>query len=165
VFGLQDPSAAGLRVHPAAPARLRVSSRTYVEKFGGTFGFAIPGLPVSRAIGRDGGWAAVLQLDQTAAANGFRSNFGMAEVSGTDAVVEVELLRGDGGGPIGGRRRYAVAGGSSVQQPLSNLLPEGGRNVYLRFRVVSGEGRVLAYGVSIDNRSGDAIYIPAETIE
>jgi hypothetical protein len=31
--------------------------------------------------------------------------------------------------------------------------------------VESGAGRILAYGVSIDNISGDAIYIPAETIE
>jgi subtilisin-like proprotein convertase family protein len=164
VFGLQDPSAAGLRIHPAAPARLRVSSRTYVEKFGGTFGFAIPGLPVSRAIGRDDGDAAALQLDQSAAANGFRSNFGMAEVAGKEAIVEVEVLRGDGGGPIGGRHRYTIAADGSMQQPLSSLLPGGGRNVYLRFRVVSGEGRILAYGVSIDNTSGDAIYIPAERL-
>jgi hypothetical protein len=164
-FDLHDPSAAGLRIHPSAAARLSVSSRTYVEKFGGTFGFSIPGLPVSRAIGRDDGFAAVLQLDQSSSPGGFRSNFGVAEVGGADAVVEVEALRGDGGGPAGGRYTYAVAAGSSVQQSLSDLLPSGGRNVFLRVRVVSGEGRILAYGVSIDNTSGDAIFIPAERLE
>jgi hypothetical protein len=36
------------------------------------------------------------------------------------------------------------------------------RNLYLQFSVASGAGRVLAYGVSIDNTSGDAIYLPAQ---
>ena len=165
VFDLQDPSAAGLRIHPSSAARLLVSSRTSVEKFGGTFGFSIPGLPFSRAIGKDDGFAAVLQLDQSSAASGRRSNFGMAEVAGADAVVEIEALRGDGGGPVGARYRYTVAAETSVQQALSDLLPQGGRNVYLRVRVVSGAGRILAYGVSIDNTSGDAIFIPAERLE
>jgi hypothetical protein len=164
VFDLQDPSAAGLRIHPSAAARLLVSSRTYVRKLGGSFGFSIPGLPVSRAIGLGEGSAAVLQLDQSSAAQGFRSNFGLAEVAGAEAVVEVEALRGHDGA-VGGVRRYTVEPGSSLQRSLSDLLPEGGANVYLRIRVVSGEGRILAYGVSIDNTSGDAIYIPAETIE
>ncbi len=166
VFGLAEPSAAGLRIHPSAPSRLRVSSRTFIEKQGGTFGFSIPGVPASRALGAGEGDAIILQLDQSSAANGFRSNFGFAEVAGADATVIVEAMRGDGGGRIGPGLRHVVLAGRSVQLPLSDLLPEGGGgNVYLRVRVESGAGRVLAYGASIDNTSGDAIYIPAETIE
>jgi len=45
------------------------------------------------------------------------------------------------------------------------LTSAGGRNLCVRVSVESGAGRILAYGVSIDNISGDAIYIPAETIE
>jgi len=30
---------------------------------------------------------------------------------------------------------------------------------------VSGNGRVLGYGAAIDNTSGDAIYIPAQSEE
>ncbi len=162
VFGLGDPSAAGLRIHPAGSTRLRVSSRTYVEKFGGTFGFAIPGVPVGQSLGAGEGSATVLQLDQSSASNGFRSNFGMAEVAGQDVEVRVEARRGDGSGPLGAKT-YRVAAGKSLQASLGDLLPEGhGDNVYLRFRVAQGGGRVLAYGVSIDNTSGDAIYIPAE---
>jgi hypothetical protein len=33
--------------------------------------------------------------------------------------------------------------------------------MYLRFEVVGGSGRVLPYGVAVDNASGDAIYVPA----
>ena len=162
VFGVGDPSAAGLRIHPSSAARLRVSSRTYVEKFGGTFGFAIPGVTAASALGTGEGFATVLQLDQSSAANGFRSNFGMAEVSGEDAVVRVEARRGDGSGALGAKT-YRLAAGTSLQASLNDLLPEGhADNVYLRFRVEAGGGRVLAYGVSIDNTSGDAIYIPAQ---
>ena len=165
-FGIGDPSAAGVRIHPAGPARIRVSSRTYVEKFGGTFGFSIPGVPVSRAIGAGDGFATILQLDQTSAANGFRSNVGFAEITGADALVLVEVLGRDGPTPIHARFLRPVAGGRSVQFPLSDFLTSaGGRNLYVRLSVESGAGRILGYGVSIDNISGDAIYIPAETIE
>jgi hypothetical protein len=166
VFGLGDPSAAGLRIHPSGPARLRVSSRTFVEKQGGTFGFSIPGIPVSRAIGLGDGFATILQLDQSAVASGFRSNVGFAEIGGADALVLIEVLGGDGPTPINARFLRPVAGGQSVQFPLSSFLTDsGGRNLYVRLSVESGEGRILAYGASIDNTSGDAIYIPAETIE
>lgn len=160
-FGLADPSAAGLRIHPLAPARLAVSTRTFVEKFGGTFGFSIPGLAASEAIGAGGGTATVIQLDQTSAAQGYRSNFGFAEVAGADASVRVTASSGDTGGALGSRV-YALPAGSSFQANVGDILGSGAAsNIYLRFTVESGAGRVLAYGVSIDNASGDAIYIPA----
>ena len=51
-FGLADPSIAGLRIHPDRAARLVVTNSTYVAKFGGTFGYSIPAVPASQAIGR-----------------------------------------------------------------------------------------------------------------
>jgi hypothetical protein len=161
-FGLADPSAAGLRIHPSAPARLAVSTRTYVEKFGGTFGFSIPGIPVSKAIGLGDGTAAVIQLDQTSAAQGFRSNFGFAEVGGAEAAVRVTVKSGDTGAVIG-TRTWILAAGASLQANVSEVVGSGVfSNLYLEFTVDAGAGRVLCYGVSVDNTSGDAIYIPAE---
>jgi hypothetical protein len=160
-FGLADPSAAGIGVRPTGPARLAVSSRTYLEKFGGTFGFAIPGLPASEAIGFGDGRATVIQLDQTASAQGARSNFGFTEVAGADATVDVSVWFGDTGERFT-TGTYHLPARSSFQAPLAQLLPAAGAaNVYLTFEVTSGAGRVLAYGVAIDNASGDAIYVPA----
>jgi hypothetical protein len=34
-------------------------------------------------------------------------------------------------------------------------------NVYLQFELEGGAGKILAYGVAVDNTSGDAIYVPA----
>lgn len=170
-FGLADPSAAGLRIHPSAAARLRVSSRTYVEKFGGTFGFSIPGVAASQAFGWDGcnggppcpAQATVIQLDQTASAQGYRSNLGFAEVGGADTQVHV-TIRDDMGNAIGGGV-YAVPAGRSFQTNVQQVL--GGiaasvSNIYVQFRIEAPTtGRILAYGVSVDNTSGDAIYVPA----
>src|SRR5262249_10154181 len=80
-FGLGDPSAGGLRIHPSGPARLAVSTRTSVAKFGGTFGSSLPGVAASTAIGL-GTTGTVIQLDQTSSPNGYRSNFGFTEVAG-----------------------------------------------------------------------------------
>ncbi|MEP6993153.1 MAG: S8 family serine peptidase [Acidobacteriota bacterium] len=161
-FGLGDPSAAGLRIHPSASARLAVSTRTFVEKFGGTFGFSIPGLPVSGAIALGDGLAAVIQLDQSAAAAGFRSNFGFAEVAGEDANVRVTARSGDTGAVLGSHV-YSLAASTSFQASVSDVVGSGVfSNLYLEFSVESGAGRILPYGVSIDNTSGDAIYIPAQ---
>jgi hypothetical protein len=160
-FGLGDPSAAGLRIHPSGSARLAVSTRTYVEMFGGTFGFSIPGIPASAAIGAGDGVAAVIQLDQTTASHGFRSNFGFAEIAGADALVTVTAKSGDTGGVLGARQ-FPVAGGGSFQASLDQIVGAGAfTNVYLEF-TVSGSGRILPYGVSVDNTSGDAIYMPGQ---
>ncbi len=69
----------------AAPRAWPFSTRTAVEKFGGTFGFSIPGLRASEAIGAGDGKATVIQLDSSSSAQGFRSNFGFAEVAGAPA--------------------------------------------------------------------------------
>lgn len=161
-FGLGDPSAAGLRIHPSGPARLAVSTRTYVQKFGGTFGFSVAGVPASTSIGV-GTVATVIQLDQTTDTNGYRSNFGFTEVAGAAASVRVTAKSGDTGATLGAKS-YAIAPNSSFQANVTDILGAGttASNLYLQFQVESGAGRVIPYGASVDNKSGDAIYIPAE---
>jgi subtilisin family serine protease len=164
-FGLQDPSAAGLRIHPSGPARLVVSTRTFVEKFGGTFGFFIPGLPTSSstAIGLGTGRVAAIQLDQSSAATGSRSNFGFAEIGGADVLVRVTVKSGETGAVLGSKS-YLVPANTSSQNSVTDILGSGAfaTNVYLQFELEGGAGRILAYGVAVDNTSGDAIYVPAQ---
>ena len=162
-FGLQDPSAAGLRIRPSGPAKLVVSTRTFVEKFGGTFGFFIPGLPASQAIGLGGGTVTAIHLDQSNLTTGYRSNFGMAEVGGADVAVRVFVRSGDTGALIGSKA-YFLPANTSLQQNVTDILGAGATasNIYLQFGVEGGAGRVLAYGVAVDNTSGDAIYLPAQ---
>jgi subtilisin-like proprotein convertase family protein len=162
-FGLGDPSSAGLRIHPDVPASLAVSTRTYVSKFGGTFGFSVPGVPASSAFGV-GPTATVIQLDQiTSSTTGYRSNFGFTEVAGAGANVLVTVRSGDTGATLGSKT-YFVAANSSLQGNVTDILGAGAvaSNIYVQFQVQSGAGRIVAYGASVDNPSGDGIFMIAE---
>jgi hypothetical protein len=163
-FGLQDPSASGLRIHPTGPAQLVVSTRTFVEKFGGTFGFFIPGLSASSSgvIGLGTGRVTAIQLDQSSAATGSRSNFGIAEIGGADVLVHVTAKDGDTGAVLGAKS-YFVLANTSFQTSVTDILGSGAfaPNSYLQFELEGGAGKILAYGVAVDNTSGDAIYVPA----
>jgi hypothetical protein len=164
-FGLQDPSAAGLRIHPSGAAQLVVSTRTFVEKFGGTFGFFIPGLTASSSgvIGLGTGRVATIQLDQSSAATGSRSNFGIAEIGGADVLVRVTAKSGDTGAVIASKS-YFVSANTSSQNSVTDIIGAGAfaTNIYLQFELEGGAGKILAYGVAVDNTSGDAIYVPAQ---
>jgi hypothetical protein len=161
-FNLADPSAAGLRIHPSAPARLAVSTRTYVQKFGGTFGFSVPGVASATALAA-GSTVTVIQLDQTTASNGYRSNFGFTEVAGAPVVVRATVKSGDTGATLG-TKTYPVSANSSFQANVTDILGAGvtASNIYIQFSIDSGSGRVIPYGASVDNTSGDAILMIAE---
>jgi subtilisin-like proprotein convertase family protein len=163
-FGLQDPSAAGLRIRPSGPAQLVVSTRTFVEKFGGTFGFYIPGIATSSptAVGLGTGRVAAIQLEQSSAATDSRSNFGVAEIGGADVLVRVTVKSGETGAALG-VKSYFVAANTSFQTSVTDIIGAGAfaTNVYLQFELEGGAGKILAYGVAVDNTSGDAIYVPA----
>jgi hypothetical protein len=145
-------------VHAGPNARLLVGSRTFVERPAGTLGFSIPGLASGGAIGAGDGAAASIQLGQDRET---RTNFGFAEVAGSDASVRVEAHSASG--DLLATKTYPARAGESFQVGVSDLLGADvpARDLYLRFEVVAGTGRVLAYGVAVDNASGDAIYVPA----
>jgi subtilisin-like proprotein convertase family protein len=163
-FGLGDPSAAGLRIHPSGAARLAVSVRTYVEKFGGTFGSSVPALTASDSLdlvsGRVG---TVIQLDQTTDPIGYRSNFGFTEVAGGEATVTVTVKSGDTGSTLG-TKSYPISANSSFQASVSDILGTSttASNIYLQFAVTAGAGRVVAYAATVDNQSGDTIFMSAQ---
>ncbi len=162
-FGLQDPSVAGLRLHPDHAARIVVTNNTLVPKFGGTSGYSVQGVPVSTAVA-GGKTLTAIGLSASPLATSFRCNFGFIEVAGADAVVRVTARNGDDGSVIG-TRDYPLPANTLVQTSSTDLL--GGTNAsvtnfYLQYQVVSGSGRVMAYATVNDNTSGDGIYVPAE---
>jgi hypothetical protein len=163
-FGLSDPSAAAIRVRPSGAARLVVAARTFVRKAGGTFGYFVPSAPAAEALGADAGVVTALQIDHASATGAFRTNFGFAEVAGQPVSVIVTVRAGATGHALGGGI-FSVAAGALFQGSVTSLLPRTMgeiRNAYLQFEVVSGAGRILPYATVVDNRSGDAIYVPAE---
>ena len=154
-----------LRTRPTSRdlLRTRVELRGQLER--------IPLAVVAQLVGVDGpvrGVASarvgtVIQLDQTSDPNGYRSNFGFTEVAGASATVQVTAKRGDTGATLG-TKSYSLAASSSLQASVSDILGSTATasNLYLQFAVTSGSGRVIAYGATVDNRSGDTIFMAAQ---
>lgn len=134
-------------------ANLRVTSRTYNVGGSGTFGQFIPAIDRRNALTSIGGEAVVVAPLTNDAA--FRSNLGVVETAG--ASGEVETILRDRNGIEVRRERLAVLPFGHLQRPLGEISCVGCR---IEFRIVSGAAIVAAYGSVVDNRSGDAIFIP-----
>jgi hypothetical protein len=107
----------------------------------------------------DTGW--LLKLHSSAAT---RCNLGLAELDGSGAVVEVELLAaGAAGSETLARTTFTVppAGLLQVNRVFEAMGVTAEHDAALaRVNVVSG-GRILAYASNVDNLTGDAELIPA----
>jgi hypothetical protein len=141
---------------------LVVTGRTYtVMDGGGTFGQFIPGVTPSEAIAQGERALEVLQLEHS---DRFRTNVGIAEVSGQPATVRITVSTPES--------KTAVVT-EKVLQP-NEFFQFGGiiraflgaeaqiYNARATVQVIAGSGRVTAYGSVIDNASKDPTYIPAQ---
>ncbi len=92
----------------------------------------------------------------------FRTNIGFSELTGSAATVNVELFDGETGSALASAGTYEVPPFSNVQvnRIFEDLDAGHSDNAYARV-TVSGSGRLTAYASVVDNRTGDAIYIPA----
>lgn len=73
-------------------------------------------------------------------------------------------VKGGDTGTLLGTKTYSVGPNQLFQIGLADILgaEATAKNLYVQFTVESGTGRILAYATSVDNKSGDAIYIPAQ---
>jgi hypothetical protein len=157
LFGLADPSAAGLRLRSSSGAPLLVTARTYSRAFGGTTGFFTPALPAGSALtlGKGLQIAAGLALGADR-----RTNFGIAEVLGQPATVRVRLR--DENGNIVGVRSFSIDAHALLLGSVEDLFGQpGGASARLDFEVTGGSGGVLCAAATIDNQTQDATYVPA----
>lgn len=146
------------------PSNLVATGRTYSNAAeGGTYGQFIPGVSPTEGIGSGDRPLQILQLEQS---ENFRSNLGLAELSGNKVTVRVTALIPDS---------KTAASTEIPLEPnefkqLGNVLTQfgfgqGNANVYnarITVQVVSGTGRVTAYGSVIDNFTADPTYVPAQ---
>jgi Leucine-rich repeat (LRR) protein len=174
LFGIGEGSLGYLTYRPQTGS-IAATSRTFatVGQNPGTFGTGVPALAISGALrlGQSkqisGLEVSSLRTIGAAKPGTFRTNVGLVETAGKDAIVRITALYGDSRsltyGPI---TSFDVPVGAHqfIQlTDLSSRLPatargEDLRNVALKFTVVSGEGAVVAYASSVDNGSGDSIF-------
>lgn len=140
---------------------LVATGRTYTTlEDGGTFGQFIPGVMPSEGIGSGDRALQILQLEESSQ---FRSNIGLAELTGNPVTVRLSVhVPGSIATPF---VDVPLAANEFRQlRPIRTLL--GTDQIYnarVSVQVLAGSpGRVTAYGSVIDNESKDPTYVPAQ---
>jgi hypothetical protein len=145
----------------SAPSNLVTTGRTYTNAdAGGTFGQFIPGVAPQQGIGAGDPSLQILQLEES---NNFRSNLGLAELTGNPVHVKITAIVPDSKVAASTELDLAANEFRQLGSILGTMYP--GQNVYnarIQVQVLSGSGRVTAYGSVIDNFSKDPTYVPAQ---
>ncbi len=143
------------------PANLVTTGRTYTNADGGgTFGQFIPGVSPAEGVGSGDAPLQILQLEES---QNFRSNLGLAELTGNPVHIRISATVPDS--KIASSTELDLAGNEFRQlgSILASMFPS--QNVYnarISVGVTSGSGRITAYGSVIDNFSKDPTYVPAQ---
>ncbi|MEA2463516.1 MAG: hypothetical protein QOJ98_1263, partial [Acidobacteriota bacterium] len=143
-----------------ADSSLVATGRTYTEvEGGGTYGQFIPGVTSKEGTGAGERPLQLMQLEDSA---GFRSNIGLAELTGNSVTVRLKLHMADSKTtPV---TELTLAPNEFRQLPAVAAMNPGKQtyNARLEIEVIGGTGRVTAYGSVIDNESKDPTYVPAQ---
>jgi len=116
------------------------------------YGEHLEAIPIANALGK-GDAADVVNVTNDASV---RTNYGLMEVGGGTATVEVRLLSTRGVELA--RTTLTLGPRQIVQLPVTQSVVDG----VLDFRVIDGDGRVLAYASIIDNETNDFFFLSGE---
>lgn len=151
------PTAGSLAVSSSTGSVLVATARTYTQTTSGTYGQFIPAVTPASSVGNA---ERSLQLLQLESSDRFRTNIGLAETSGSAATVRVSLILPDSKFAI--NTEIPLAANEFKQFSLNSF---GAGTVYngrVTVSVISGTGRVTAYGSVIDQFTQDPTYVPAQ---
>jgi subtilisin-like proprotein convertase family protein len=132
---------------------LIVTSRAWNDAPTGSFGQFI----AARGLEESAGAGETLRLTHLDSDDTFRTNIGLTEVAGETVSARLVLLDASGAetasttinlGPRENRQLNVAQLGAAL------------RNGQAHVEILSGSGRILAYASVVDNRTGDAIYVP-----
>ena len=115
-------------------------------------------MTVAESVGPSDRALQILQVEQSTR---IRTNIGVNETSGKPATVEVSLITPDSlSTPV---VTIALQPNEYRQFGLAEFgLADAVYNGRVTVKVVSGEGRVTAYGSAIDQITQDPTYVPAQ---
>ncbi len=158
VFGFTGGAA--LRITPVTGSLL-VTSRTYNLTDQGTYGQYISGAPQSQAIAH-GNEGLLIQLSQHPSSNiGFRTNVGFVSAVGSPITIRADLYQAQG--TFIGTRTYSLDafGHKQIDRIFRNLTQDEIPDGYILVSTSTPGGAFFAYASSVDNATGDPVYIPA----
>lgn len=156
-FGVTNTGGA-LHATTSVTAPLVVTARTYDETATGTRGQFIPAVTTSQAVGNNERALNILQVEESVR---YRTNLGIAEVTGKPAIAEVTVSLPDT--RVSPRVQIPLGAYESLQLPIISSFGIGATyNARISVRVVDGEGKITAYGSVIDMKTQDPTYVPAQ---
>jgi len=147
-----------IHVTTATPTALVVTGRTYNATPIGTFGQFVPAVTSADAVGKADRALQILQAEDSVR---YRTNLGVAEVTGKPAMVEVQVFLPDS--KISPSTQIPLPANGFIQVPVISGL--GLTNIYnarISVRVVGGDGKITAYGSVIDQLTKDPTFVPAK---
>jgi uncharacterized repeat protein (TIGR01451 family) len=157
-FGVSNDGGA---VHIATPtsARLVTTARTYNQTTGGTYGQFISAVTTNEAAGVGNRPLQLLQVEESSR---FRSNIGLAEVTGHAVKVEITVVPPDA--------KFSAVTQLELKpnefRQLNALLRSVGLtdtyNARVTVKAIEGTGRVTAYASVIDMITNDPTLVPAQ---
>jgi len=152
--------AAALRITPSA-GTITVTSRTYNEASGGTYGQFIPAVPASSAISSGDSVPLIQLADSASTSSGYRTNIGFVNTTNKTISVKADLYDGSGtklGTKLVTLRAYEY---KQIDRIFRSVTANTLNNCYALLSTSTSGGSFLAYGSVVDNRSGDPVYVPA----
>jgi hypothetical protein len=156
LFNLTNSGGSMLVTTPTSSS-LITTARTYNQTGNGTYGQFIPGVTPADSVGLGGRALQILQLEQSSR---LRSNIGIAETTGNDATVEVAVILSDS--KVSPIAQIPLAANGFRQISLGDFNLGTVYNARMTVRVISGSGKVTAYGSVIDQLTQDPTYVPAQ---
>lgn len=158
LFGQPNGAGGSVVITTPSNAPLDVTSRSYNSIATGTYGQFIPGFTVAQSVGAADRALHILQVEHSSR---FRTNIALNETTGNPARVEVSLTLPDSiVTPI---VTYDLAGNEFRQFSISDFqIPDAIYNARISVKVISGTGKVIAFGSLIDMATNDPTNIPPQ---
>ena len=140
----------------------QVAARTYNQAEDGTYGQNVPIFSSDQLIAQGATGLLPGVSNSAVSTDGFRTNLGMLNTSETEPAQVDVTIYGESGTVVGKIPGYPLEPGQYVQFDVFKGVQLGAfdMNASIELKVLSG-GPVAAYASSIDNRTGDPIFIPA----
>jgi len=156
-FNLTNAGGA-LHVTTAVATPLVVTARTYDDTPGGTLGQFVQAVTPADAVGTGERSLQLLQMEDSSR---YRTNLGLAEVTGKNAVVEVQVILPDS--KVAPKVQIPLAAFEYRQFPIISSLGLGNTyNARISVKVIDGQGKITAYGSVIDQKTQDPTFVPAQ---
>jgi uncharacterized repeat protein (TIGR01451 family) len=156
-FNLTNAGGA-LHVTTSVPVPLVVTARTYDDTASGTLGQFLQAITPTDAVGNGERSLQLLQMEDSPR---YRTNLGLAEVTGKPATAEVTVILPDS--KVAPKVNIPLAAFEYRQFAIISSLGLGNTyNARISVRVIDGQGKVTAYGSVIDQKTQDPTFVPAQ---